>query len=160
MPRSFSETSEVEIPESVEDLFNVFRNFIIDINEEASDLGDQRSPTYNLHQQYPHVPSFQISNSQAQHEAIFGNQEEMFQQQLQNIENEQQIRALLQHLAPYLQNYHNNDNNPITPQDEISRNERIVENLSALQYENLESNLNYSMENQQFNQLFTLLLSE
>jgi hypothetical protein len=160
MPKSFSETSEVEIPENVEDLFNVFRNFIIDLNEEASDLGEQRSPNCNLQQYYSQAPSYRIPNSQTQHEAIFGNQEEMFQQQLQNMENEQQIQALLQHLAPYLQNYYSNDETPITPQDEINRNERIVENLSALQYENLENNLNYSMENQQFNQLFALLLSE
>ena len=160
MPKSFSETSEVEIPENVEDLFNVFRNFIMDLNEEASDLGEQRSPDYSLQQQYLQGANFQMANSQAQHEAIFGNQEEMFRQQLQNMENEQHLQALFQHLAPYLQNFQNNEDNTITPQDEINRNERIVENLSALQYENLENNLNYSMENQHFNQLFTILLSE
>jgi hypothetical protein len=53
------------------------------------------------------------------------------------------------------------ENYSINPLEQIARNQMIIEWLSAFQNQNLQSNLNYSLNSQQHNnELLTLLLAQ
>jgi hypothetical protein len=78
----------------------------------------------------------------------------------QNITDPNQIRAFIQQIQASAQGQ---QYEPVlaNPADKIVRNQKVLENLSSLQYENLASNLNYAINGDNKNShLVSLLLNE
>jgi 6-pyruvoyl-tetrahydropterin synthase len=143
-------------------MFEVFKNFIGTINDEQSEPSEARAANGVAHQ-------YDVSNNDVQMQSQYENadhqylngQEDLIRQYYNNVSSEEQLRMILQHLGPALQQQQNTADSLVDPQDEISRNENIVKQLKALQNENLENNINYSLQNPQYNnELLTLLLSQ
>lgn len=148
------ESSECEIPENLQSAFEVFHMFIIDANHDSSDEVDEPRRSYQGHENAESMP-------QEYYQSQFSNEREIENYlRSQNITDPDQIRELIKQIQASA--YHNVDQQQEGHYlDQILRNQQMMQNLQALQFENSANNFNYALNSgNQNNQLLALVLSQ
>ena len=157
------DSSDWEIPENLNNLFSVFHKFVQDTHTESSDeVEDQNQQHYQ--QQYLQLDPSAQQKLELQHfyQSLETDDERRIWEYLlnQNVTDPASIRAFIDQIqASALKQQENQEIQ--NPEAEIERSQRAIENLNALQHENLRNNLNYTLQNEnQNNQLLAYILNE
>lgn len=146
----------------MQDLFNVFHRFIHDTNNDSSDEVDTPKYTQNHPHSYSENNQFNDRELNEFFQSLSSEDERQIYQYLrnQNITDPVQIKAFIKQIQASAQGQQN-EPNLSNPADEIERNQKVLENLSSLQYENLARNLNYAINSDNQNShLVSILLNE
>jgi len=142
--------------ESIVNCFQVFRTFFEEIHDPQDD-NEEPQPDYSEPNDINRQFSF---GNQGVHNGIQESELQFvpnLQQKLSNIDKSQTFTDINQ---TSLANFLNNKNEPQTPAEQIVRNQHMVDNLSAINNENLQNNLGYALHNDKNNGYIALLLSQ